>query len=52
MFHVWFIPALLVLVAALVVLYLVLRLRGGTGVRTSGRTLVDEQQDETDLPPE
>lgn len=49
MLHVWLIPALLVVLAAIAVLYVVIRFCGGTGVRTEGRTLVDKPDD---TPPE
>jgi hypothetical protein len=42
----WLIPALLVLMAVLWALYLLIKHKGGTGVRTDGRTLVDKPDDE------
>ncbi len=50
MLHVWLIPALIVLVLVLFGFYLGLKVRGGSGVRTTGKTLVDEP-DEDDNPP-
>ncbi len=51
MLHLWLIPALAALVIVLAAFYLLLRTRGGTGARTSGRTLIDKPEDEHDLPP-
>lgn len=51
MLHVWLIPALVVLLVVLASFYVVLKVSGGTGVRTSGRTLADEPRAEEDLPP-
>jgi hypothetical protein len=45
---VWLIPALVVLLVAVWIFYLVMRVRGGTGTRTDGRTLVDAPDDEQD----
>jgi hypothetical protein len=49
MLHVWLIPALALLFIVLCAFYLFIRLRGGTGVRTEGRTLVDKPDE--DAPP-
>jgi hypothetical protein len=48
MLHVWLIPALVVLLVAVAILYVVLRVFGGDGVRTNGRTVLDlpEEEDE------
>ncbi len=46
MLHVWLIPAVVVIFVVLAVLYLVLKYKGGSGIRTSGRTLVDRPDDE------
>jgi hypothetical protein len=51
MLHVWLIPVLVVLVLAVWLFYLALRAKGGTGVRTDGRTVVDKPEAEEDLPP-
>ena len=51
MLHVWLIPVLVVLAVALIVFYLVVKLKGGTGVRSDGRTLMDRPEPEEDLPP-
>jgi len=51
MLHVWLIPALLVLAIVLVAFYLVVKIRGGSGVRTEGRTLMDRPEPEEDMPP-
>ncbi len=45
MLHLWLMPALAVLLIAIGVLYLVLKVAGGTGVRTEGRTLFDNPDD-------
>jgi uncharacterized membrane-anchored protein YhcB (DUF1043 family) len=44
--HFWLIPALAILVAGIGVLYLAVRLTGGSGVRTDGRTVVDKPVDD------
>lgn len=46
MLHVWLIPAIVVVIVVLAVLYLILKYKGGTGIRTPGRTLLDEPDDE------
>ena len=51
MLHVWLIPALVILALVLVGFYLLLRVRGGSGVRTEGRTLMDKPEPEEDMPP-
>ncbi len=49
MLHVWLIPALVAAALVLLVFYLVLKSKGGTGVRTEGRTLVDKPDEENPL---
>ncbi len=51
MLHVWLIPALIVFLAVVIRFYLVLKYRGGSGARTSGRTVVDKPVEEGDPPP-
>jgi hypothetical protein len=51
MLDVWLIPALAVLAVAVAVFYLLVRLTGGSGVRTEGRTLVHKPGEEENLPP-
>ena len=51
MLHVWLVPALVILVVVLAGFYLLMRFKGGSGVRSDGRTIVDEAEDESDLPP-
>ena len=51
MLHVWLIPALVILALVLVGFYLLLRVHGGSGVRTEGRTLMDKPEPEEDMPP-
>ncbi len=46
MLHVWLIPVLVILLLVLVVFFLVVKYRGGTGVRTEGRTVVDKPEEE------
>jgi hypothetical protein len=45
----WLFPLLVVLGLVLWVLYMVMKHRGGSGIRTEGRTLVDKPDD--DAPP-
>jgi len=51
MLHVWLVPLLVVFFAALAVFYLCIKYRGGNGVRTSGRAVVDELVPDEDPPP-
>ena len=51
MLHVWLIPALVLLAVVLCAFYLFIKYKGGTGVRTEGRTLLDKPGQEEDLPP-
>ena len=46
MLHIWLIPALMILLAVVCGFYLVVKLRGGSGVRTDGRTIVDKPAEE------
>jgi hypothetical protein len=46
MLHVWLIPALVVLLAAIWGFYLLIRHSGGSGVRTDGKTMVDKPDEE------
>ncbi len=46
MLHWWLIPVLGLFLVALWVFYLFLKAKGGTGVRTEGRTLVDKPDEE------
>ena len=54
MLHWWVIPAFVVLVLLVWGFYLGLKVRGGDGVRSQGRTLVDKPEDNpsSDLPPD
>lgn len=52
MLHVWLIPAVVILLVGIAAFYLALKYRGGTGVRTDGRTVTDQPEAETDLPPQ
>ena len=52
MLHIWLIPCLVILVAVLLGFYLVVRFKGGSGVRSEGRTLLDKPAPEQDLPPQ
>jgi hypothetical protein len=40
--HFWLIPLLVMVFLALTAFYLVVKFKGGTGVRTEGRTVVDK----------
>ena len=51
MLHVWLVPALVILALVLLGFYLVLKFKGGSGVRTEGRTLMDKPEPEEDMPP-
>ena len=51
MLHIWLIPMLLILAAVLGIFYLLIKFKGGSGVRSQGRTVVDKPQDEENLPP-
>ena len=51
MLHVWLIPALILCALAIGIFYLAIRSKGGSGVRTEGRTVVDKPGEEDDLPP-
>ena len=50
MLHVWLVPMLAILAGAVGLFYLAMKLIGGSGVRTDGRTLVDKPVAE-DNPP-
>jgi hypothetical protein len=51
MLHIWLIPALAVLILLLSGLYLLIRFKGGSGVRTEGKTMLDKPGEDQDLPP-
>ena len=51
MLHLWLIPALVILAAVVLIFYLAVRLKGGSGVRTEGRTVHHKPTQEDDLPP-
>lgn len=51
MLHWWLIPAMAVFGLVIWIFYLTIRSKGGDGVRTEGRTLVDEPSDEDSPPP-
>jgi hypothetical protein len=44
--HFWLIPLLVVLFIVLSAFYLVIKFKGGTGIRTEGRTLVHKPEDD------
>ncbi len=46
MLHWWLIPILAIFAIVLWSFYLLLRAKGGTGVRTEGKTLVDKPEEE------
>jgi hypothetical protein len=51
MLHVWLIPVLALVCLFLAGFYLLMKYRGGTGIRTEGQTLVDKPAEEDNLPP-
>jgi hypothetical protein len=51
MLDVWLIPVLVILAAAVIGIYVIIKARGGSGVRTEGRTMLDKPMPEEDLPP-
>ena len=51
MLHIWLIPALIVLSAIISIFYLMVRAKGGSGVRSEGRTVHDEPTEEDNPPP-
>lgn len=51
MLHVWLIPVLVILALVILGFYLVVKFKGGSGVRTEGRTLIDKPEPEEDMPP-
>ncbi len=51
MLHIWLIPALVILALVLVGFYLLVKTKGGSGVRSEGKTLMDKPEPEQDLPP-
>ena len=51
MLHVWLSPLLVFLFAVIVGFYLVVRSKGGRGVRSEGRTVTHQPRPEEDLPP-
>jgi len=50
MLHVWLMPVIGLGILAVVIFYLIVKFKGGSGVRTEGRTLHDEPGDEEDQP--
>jgi hypothetical protein len=46
MLHIWLIPVLILLALVLLGFYLVVRRFGGSGVRTEGRTVMDNPDHE------
>ncbi len=51
MLHVWLAPVVAALAVGMAGFYLVIRLYGGSGVRTEGKTMVHKPMSEEDLPP-
>lgn len=51
MLHIWLIPALILLVVIIAFLYLAIRAKGGTGIRTEGKTLHDQPTEDDNPPP-
>jgi hypothetical protein len=50
MLHWWLLPGLAILVIAVAAFYLTVRLTGGSGVRTDGRTMVDKPDEDENSP--
>lgn len=50
--HFWLIPVLAIFALALLWFYLVVKSKGGSGLRSQGRTLVDKPEPEEDMPPQ
>ena len=48
--HLWLLPVLALLFACVAGLYLAVRVSGGSGERTEGRTLVHKPDDEDNTP--
>ena len=44
--HFWLIPLLVVVLISLSAFYLVIKFKGGSGVRTEGRTLLHKPEDD------
>jgi len=44
--HFWLIPLLLVAAGLLTIFYLVIKFKGGTGIRTEGRTLLHKPDED------
>jgi hypothetical protein len=51
MLDVWLIPALIILAAAVIGIYFVVKTKGGSGIRTEGRTMLDKPMPQEDPPP-
>jgi len=51
MLHIWLIPALLIFAVAVGGFYLLIKFKGGSGVRTEGKTVVDKPMDDDNPPP-
>jgi hypothetical protein len=46
MLHLWLIPALVILLAAVCGFYLLIRRQAGAGTRTEGRTILEKPEEE------
>jgi hypothetical protein len=46
MLHIWLVPVIIVGLAVIWGFYLLIRNRGGSGVRTDGRTVLDKPDEE------
>ncbi len=51
MLDVWLLPLLAVMAAIMLGFYLLIRFKGGNGVRIEGKTVVHKDMAEEDLPP-
>ena len=51
MLHIWLVPVLGLMAVAFAAFYLLIRVKGGDGIRTEGRTMHHKSLAEEDLPP-
>jgi hypothetical protein len=51
MLDVWVIPAVGIVALAVLIFFLAIRSKGGSGVRTEGRTVMHKTEEEEDMPP-
>ncbi len=51
MLHIWLIPVLVIMAIILFAFFYAMKFKGGSGVRTSGRTVVEKPVEEDDDTP-